>query len=102
MVGLDLNDIINRLTDLRMYSPELSRRMDDEEGLPEDVVPFLVERIEQAFARCETATAANKADALEELSRWLHRSYDCYLRRLARAENLWCFRFPKAEHPIHH
>jgi hypothetical protein len=102
MVELDLNDIVTRLMDLRMYSPQLARRMDHEDGLPEDAAPFLVERIDEAFARCEAATASHKADAHEELALWLVMSYRYYLTRLAKAENPWCFRFPKSElHTCH-
>lgn len=102
MVELDVNDIITRLADLRMYSPILAQRMPHEEELPEDAAPFLIERIEKAYARCEAATVANKADAHEELSIWLIRSSRYYLTRLIQADNPWCFRFPKSEMHTHH
>ncbi len=104
MRELDLKDIVDRLKDLGVYSPQLSRRMDHEVGLPEDAVSFLVERIETSFLRCETAADANRADALEELSGWLIRSYRYYLTRLAAADidNVWCFRFPESALHLHH
>lgn len=104
MRALDLNDIVARLKELGAYSPELSRRMDHEIELPEDAVSFLVERIETSFLRCEAATAANRADALDELSGWLIRSYRFYLARLATAgaDTVWCFRFPKSTVHSHH
>ena len=103
MVPLDVNDIITRLMDLRIYSPELAHRMEHEDELPDDdAALFLVERIESAYGRCEAATAADKADAHEELSLWLIRSYRYYLARLAMAANPWIFRFPKVEVHTHH
>ena len=106
MRALDLDHIIARLKDLGAYSPLLSKRMNHEVELPEDAdaVSFLIERIETSFLRCEAATAADSADALEELSGWLVRSYQYYLTRLAMAEadNVWCFGFPKTTRHAHH
>ena len=78
--------------------------MEHEEGLPEDAVPFLVERLEHAFARCEDASAANSADAFDELGVWLVKSYQFYLTRLlsCSSEAPWCFAFPKSEFHTHH
>lgn len=104
MRQLDISDIVTRLRVLRTYSPELSRRMDHEGELPEDAGLFLIEKIETLATRCATASAANRADILEELSEWLIRSYRYYLARLAMAEidNVWCFEFPKTESYVRH
>jgi len=99
MFSLELGDITSRLLELQIYSPELAMAMEHEVGIPQIAVPFLVERIESAFARIEAATDAEKNDAHQDLSLWLIRSYRFYLTRLARAdsESLWCFRFPKSD-----
>ena len=104
MRALDLDRIVARLKDLGAYSPLLSRRMEHEVELPENAVTYLIDRIESSFLRCEAATAADSADAFEELSGWLVRSYQFYLTRLAMAdaENLWCFGFPKSIGHAHH
>lgn len=102
MRALDVGDIIERLLDLRTYSPELSKRMDHEKELPEDAVPFLVERIEAAFAACEEVAMEDKSNAFSELTAWLIISYQFYLMRLAREDNPWMFSFPKSEHHTHH
>ena len=104
MLELNIEDVISRLNELRTYRPLLAKRMDYEEELPEDAVPFLVERIEASYARCELATAANRDDACGELSVWLIRSFRFYLARLAMGgmDNLWRFRFSGTECNIHH
>ena len=102
MRALDVGDIVERLLDLRTYSPELSKRMDHEKELPDDAVPFLVGRIEEAFAACEYATEGDKSKAFSELTGWLIISYQFYLMRLARDDNPWMFTFPKSEHQTHH
>jgi hypothetical protein len=102
MRALDVGDIVERLLDLRTYSPELSKRMDHEKELPDDAVPFLVGQIEAAFAACEDSTEENKSKAFSELTAWLIISYQFYLMRLARDDNPWMFTFPKSEHHTHH
>jgi hypothetical protein len=76
--------------------------MDHEKELPEDAVPFLVDRIESAFAACESVTAENKPSAFSELTAWLIISYQFYLMRLAREDNPWMFTFPKSEFHTQH
>jgi hypothetical protein len=62
MMPIDIGDIVERLLDLRTYSPELAKRMDHENELPEDEpIPFLIERIETSLAACENVTAKNKS-----------------------------------------
>jgi hypothetical protein len=102
MVELNLNDIITRLRDLKNYSPQLARRMEHEDGLAEDAAAFLINKIESAILYCENATTAEEADAHEELTLWLSRSYQYYLQRLATADHPWIFRFPKSEELTHH
>lgn len=102
MVELDINDIITRLFDLRAYSRELSQRMVHETELPEDAVPYLVGRIEDAYARCEAASAVDKADAYQELGEWLIRSYRYYVCRLVVLDAPWVFKFPTAEPGVRH
>jgi hypothetical protein len=97
MRALDVGDIVERLLDLRTYSPELAQRMAHEKELPEDAVPYLIERIEASFAACENVTAEDKENAFTELTAWLIISYQFYLMRLARADNPWVFTFPKLE-----
>jgi cytosine/adenosine deaminase-related metal-dependent hydrolase len=97
MMELDINEVVSKLWNLRSYSKELSQRMEHEEELPDDAVPFLVERIENAFTRCEAATVANKADAHEVLAEWLIRSYRFYVCRLVKFDTPWVFTFPKAD-----
>lgn len=36
MKPIDIGDIVEKLLDLRIYSPELAKRMDHEKELPED------------------------------------------------------------------
>jgi hypothetical protein len=80
--------------------------MEHEEGIPDDAVPFLIERIETASVRCASATAADRADAVDELMLWLVKSYQFYLTRLLSwpwsSEAPWCFRFPRADIRSHH
>jgi len=78
--------------------------MEHEEELPSDPIPFLIERLEKAYARCELATEADRADALDELALWLVKSYQFYLVRLLSwsREAPWCFAFPKTDARIHH
>lgn len=105
MRPIDIGDIVEKLLDLRTYSPELAQRMSHEKELPEDAdaVPFLIDRIEESFAACENVTAENKAGAFSELTAWLIISYQFYLMRLARnGGNPWMFTFPKSELHTHH
>lgn len=104
MIPLDIGDICGRLLDLRAYSATLSKKLEHEEELPEDAVPFLVERLQQAFARCESANAAERGEAMEELAHWLVKSHQFYLVRLLHwaTEAPWAFRFPKAEGHYRH
>lgn len=96
MVELDVADVVGRLNDLRFYSPILARRLEHEDELPDDAATFLIEQIETAYRRAETATVLSKADAYQELGEWLTRSYRYYVARLALADNPWQFRFPRA------
>lgn len=101
MVELNVSDIIERLRDLACYSPSLAMKMEHEEELPDEAVPFLIERLESTYLACEKATPANRIALAEELYFWLSKSYKFYLMRLARAENPWIFRFPKAGPQVH-
>ena len=102
MFKLTINDVVDRLIDLRAYSAELSQRMDHEEGLPEDAIPYLIEKLEFAFKACEEATHSKRSEALDELSGWLIKSYRFYLERLAQMSDShpWALRFPTSE--THH
>ena len=102
MRPIDIGDIVEKLLDLRTYSPELAQRMDHEKELPDDAVPFLIERIEVSFAACEDVTAETKLKAFSELAAWLIISYQFYLMRLSREDNPWMFTFPKSELHTHH
>lgn len=103
MKPIDIGDIVEKLLDLRIYSPELAKRMDHEKELPEEEpIPFLIERIEASFVACENVTAENKANAFSALTAWLIISYQFYLMRLAREANPWIFNFPKSELHTHH
>ena len=103
MRPIDIGDIIDLLTDLRIYSPELSQRMPHEKELPEfEPIPFLIGRLEASFAACEGVTAENKSSAFSELTAWLVISYQFYLMRLARDDNPWMFTFPKSGLETHH
>lgn len=103
MRPIDIGDIVEKLLDLRTYSPELAKRMEHEKELPEEEpVSFLIERIEGAFAACESATEENKGEAFSDLTAWLIISYQFYLMRLAREDNPWMFTFPKSELETHH
>lgn len=103
MMPIDIGDIVEKLLDLRTYSPELAKRMDHEKELPEDEpIPFLIERIEASFAACESVSAGNKSKAFSELTAWLIISYQFYLMRLAREDNPWMFTFPKSGLETHH
>lgn len=99
MLKLSINDVVDRLIDLRAYSAELSKRMDHEDGLPEDAVPYIIEKLEFAFRACEDATHAKRNEALGELSEWRIKSYRFYLERLAQMSDShpWSFRFPTSE-----
>ena len=103
MRPIDIGDIVEKLLDLRTYSPELAKRMDHEKELPEDEpIPFLIERIEASFAACETALLGDKSKVFSELTAWLIISYQFYLMRLAREDNPWMFTFPKSGLETHH
>jgi hypothetical protein len=103
MRPIDIGDIVEKLLDLRIYSPELAKRMDHEKDLPEDEpIPFLIERIEASFAECENVSAGNKSKAFSDLTAWLIISYQFYLMRLAREDNPWMFTFPKSGLETHH
>ena len=105
MVELNMDDIIGRLHDLAAYSPALAQRTSDEYDLPEDPALWLADKIERAVARVEKAAFGNSAevsDAMEELGKWLKRSYEYYMVRLKAADTPWCFRFPKAGHSATH
>lgn len=97
MRPIDIGDIVEKLLDLRTYSPELAQRMPHEKELPDDAVPFLIDRIEASFAACESVTAEGKSKAFSDLTAWLIISYQFYLMRLAREDNPWMFTFPKSE-----
>lgn len=102
MRPIDIGDIVEKLLDLRTYSPELAQRMAHEKELPEDAVPYLIERIEASFAACENVTSEDKSKAFSDLTAWLIISYQFYLMRLAREDNPWMFTFPKSELETHH
>lgn len=104
MRPIDIGDIVEKLLDLRTYSPELAKRMEHEKELPEDAdaVPFLIDRIEASFAACESVTAEEKSKAFSDLTAWLIISYQFYLMRLAREDNPWMFTFPKSDFETHH
>lgn len=103
MRPIDIGDIVDRLLDLRIYSPELAKRLDHERELPEDEpVSFLIERIEETFSACENVSEKDKSKAFSELTRWLVISYHFYLVRLAREDNPWMFTFPKSGLETHH
>ena len=93
MVPVQLNEVINRLNDMRDYSLELSKCMKDEPDLPEDAVPFIVEKLEFAFSECEHSDSEKKAAAFSELGFWLTRSWVYYARRLEMFGTPWIFRF---------
>lgn len=104
MVPIQIDDIVDRLLDLRAYSPQLSRPMEHEEELPEDATLFLINRLEQAYARAEAATERDRAEAYDELALWLVKSFKFYAWRLLLAGNdqPWCFSFPKSQGHTHH
>jgi hypothetical protein len=105
MVELNMDDIIGRLHDLAAYSPALAQRNEDEHDLPEDPALWLADKIERALARVEQAALFNSADAadsMDELGKWLKRSYEYYMIRLRAADTPWCFRFPKAGYVATH
>ena len=104
MFKLTINDVVDRLIDLRAYSAELSKRMDHEDGLPEDAVPYLIEELEFAFRAVEDAAHSKRSEALDELSGWLTKSYRFYLERLAQMSDShpWLLGFPASEtHHLH-
>jgi hypothetical protein len=99
MVELNMDDVIGRLYDLAAYSPALAQRNSDETDLPEDPALWLANKIECSVKRVERAALDNRAemsDAMDELGKWLKRSYRYYMLRLEEADTPWCFRFPKA------
>lgn len=99
---LDIADIIEKLLDLRTTRPALARRMSHEKELPDDPVPYLIERIETAYAACQSVTPSTKPRVFSELTTWLMISHSFYLIRLVREENPWTFTYPKAElHTCH-
>ena len=103
MKPIDIGDIVEKLLDLRIYSPELAKRMDHEKELPEDEpIPFLIEKIETSFAACEHVTGRNKSIAFSVLTAWLIISYQFYLMRLAREANPWILNFPNSELHTYH
>jgi len=102
MFPIEYEDIAVRLFDLRAYSQQLSRKMEHEDELPDDAVPFLIERLEEAFERYGTSSAANRAEAHDTLGYWLVKSYRFYLTRLMVADLPWSFRFPRAPFGAQH
>ena len=103
MRPINIGHIVEMLLDLRTYNPELAKRMDHENELPEDEpIPFLIERIEASFAACEDVSAEGKSKANSNLTAWLIISYQFYLMRLAREDNPRMFTFPKSGLETHH
>jgi hypothetical protein len=104
MIPIDFEEICERLRELQAYSPTLALRMEHEVELPEVAVPFLIERLEKAYARCDLAGPESMDEAVGELATWLVKSFQFYLARLMSwsREAPWCFRFPKTEARIHH
>lgn len=101
MAELDVVDIVERLADLHAYSPTLAARRPDELHLPEDPAPWLSIRLQYAFDQVASADPDERADAFDELERWLVKSYRYYMCRLAEADNPWCFSFPKRPQYTH-
>lgn len=99
---LDIADIIEKLLDLRTSRPALARRMAHEKELPDDPVPYLIERIETAYAACQSVTPSTKPMVFSELTTWLMIIHSFYLIRLVREENPWTFTYPKAELHTYH
>ena len=104
MRPLNINDIVTCLFSLRDHNEELSRRLQHEEGLPEDAIPFLAEKLEAAFARCETTDTVNRDEAYAEMAHWLVQSYRFYMYRLMwlAEEAPWTFHFESAPAQLHH
>lgn len=102
MKSLDIADIIEKLLDLRTSRPALARRMAHEKELPDDPVPYLIERIETAYTACQNVTPLTKPLVFSELTTWLIISHSFYLIRLVREENPWTFSYPKSDiHTCH-
>jgi hypothetical protein len=76
--------------------------MSHEKELPEDPIPYLVNRIETSFAAREDVTDETKSKAFSKLTAWLIISYQFYLMHLAREDNPWMFTFPKLDLHTHH
>jgi len=101
---IEIDDVCTRLRELKACNSVLSQRMEHEEGIPDDAVPFLIERIETASVRCASATTPDRADAVDELMLWLVKSYQFYLTRLftSSGETPWRFRFAAIESHSQH
>ena len=99
---LDIADIIEKLLDLRTSRPALARRMVHEKELPDDPVPYLIDRIEASYMACQNVTPLTKPIVFSELTTWLIISHSFYLIRLVREENPWTFSYPKSDiHTCH-
>jgi hypothetical protein len=102
MKPVDIGDILEKLLDLRTYSPEIAQRMEHEKELPYDAVPFLIDRIEASYAACVNVSTPDEAKVFSELSAWLIISYEFYLIRVTRSKNPWMFTYPAPDSDIQH
>lgn len=101
MVEINVNDIIERLSDLNEYSPGLAACRPEETHLPENPAGWFCTRLQQAFAVVENSEHYGREQAFRDLEELLVESSRYYMSRLTEADNPWCFTFPKRPQCTH-
>lgn len=82
-VEVDLDEIINRLLRMVIDDPMLAQATDGDHDLPVDAVPYLVEKLDHAFAICGVGDEQTAAAGFRELAHWIDRSARFYRARCA-------------------
>ncbi|MDB5823906.1 MAG: hypothetical protein JWR21_2610 [Herminiimonas sp.] len=80
-VEVDLDDIVNRLLRLVIDDPMLAQATDRDHDLPVDAVPYLLEKLDHAFAICGVGDEQTAAAAYRDLAHWIDRSARFYRAR---------------------
>lgn len=103
---VNIDNVIERLQDLKRYRPDLALRMEHEKDiLPVDAVPFLIEKIKTSWDNCKYMQGDEETEGNLEVVRWLVKSYQFYLARLAKdsvSGGIWTLGFTNKENRFTH